>query len=326
VELRTELERLREVDDPRILLRELRRLLDRRPRDRTKGSGFDSDDTAWKVWKCLVEGDKQHPPLQEALLDPPARVLATSLVRLFPVVTALYEKVKARHQALDQLDLLVKLRDLLRDKLDARREYQRMFNHVFVDEFQDTDPLQAEIVLYLCEREPIARQWDQVELRDGALTLVGDPKQSIYRFRRADVAMYDRVRQVVARRDHLAVTLSANFRSVPPLIGWLNDRFERLLGTPPDGRPFDSDTGRVFHQPLGVPRVAEVLPLAVAVRTGGRRPARRPPGPARGQSAGRSPLAPVVAWIDLAPRHDPPDDRVSGARHVPARGGDRPLI
>ena len=250
VELRTELERLREVDDPRILLRELRRLLDRRPRDRTKGSGFDSDDTAWKVWKRLVEGDKQHPPLQEALLDPPARVLATSLVRLFPVVTALYETVKARHQALDQLDLLVKLRDLLRDNLDARREYQRMFNHVFVDEFQDTDPLQAEIVLYLCEREPVAPQWDQVELRDGALTLVGDPKQSIYRFRRADVAMYDRVRQVVARRDHLAVTLSANFRSVPPLIGWLNDRFERLLGTPPDGRPFDPDTGRVFHQPL----------------------------------------------------------------------------
>ena len=56
------------------------------------------------------------------------------------------------------------------------------------------------------------------------------------------------MRQVVARRDHLPVTLSASFRNVPALIGWLNDRFERLLGTPPDGRPFDSDTGRVFHQ------------------------------------------------------------------------------
>ena len=110
------------------------------------------------------------------------------------------------------------------------------------------------------------------------------------------------MRQVVARRDHLPVTLSASFRNVPALIGWLNDRLERLLGTPPDGRPFDSDTGRVFHQPLGVPRVAEVLPLAVAVRTGGSRPARRPPGPARGQSAGRSPLAPLSLPGSILPR------------------------
>ena len=90
-----------------------------------------------------------------------------------------------------------------------RGEFQRLFDHVFVDEFQDTDPLQAEIILLLCEREPAARRWDQALLRPGALTLVGDPKQSIYRFRRADVAMYDRVRQVVAAQDALHATLSA---------------------------------------------------------------------------------------------------------------------
>src|SRR5439155_11698391 len=102
-------------------------------------------------------------------------------------------------------DLLVKLRDLLRDNLDVRGEFQHMFDHVFVDEFQDTDPLQAEIVLYLCEAAPAARAWDEVKLRDGTITVVGDPKQSIYRFRRADVGTYDRVRQVVLRHRPLEV-------------------------------------------------------------------------------------------------------------------------
>jgi ATP-dependent helicase/nuclease subunit A len=126
-------------------------------------------------------------------------------------------------------------------------------DHVFVDEFQDADPLQAEIVLYLCERGAVAERWEDVPLRPGALTLVGDPKQSIYRFRRADVAMYDRVRRVVAGQDALTVTLSANFRSVPPLIDWLNDRFDRVLGRSP-GRPFDARTGAVFQQRMDVGR------------------------------------------------------------------------
>ena len=82
-------------------------------------------------------------------LKGPHRWLATRLVRLFPVVGAMYERVKAEHEVVDYLDLLIKLRDLLRDDLDARRFYQGLFDHIFVDEFQDTDPLQCEIVFYL---------------------------------------------------------------------------------------------------------------------------------------------------------------------------------
>jgi ATP-dependent helicase/nuclease subunit A len=175
-------------------------------------------------------------------------------VRLYPVIIALHEKVKARNRALDQLDLLVKLRDLLVHDPAVRGRLQNLFDHIFVDEFQDTDPLQAEIVLYLCERTPVAEHWAQVSLRPGSLTLVGDPKQSIYRFRRADVAMYDRVRALVAGQDALAVTLSANFRSVPRLITWLNDRFDGILGRSPDEQPFDVRTGRVFQQRLDIGR------------------------------------------------------------------------
>src|SRR5205823_5041709 len=156
------------------------------------------------------------------------------LVRLFPAVIALYEKVKARKRQLDQIDLLLKLRDLLAKDHDTRAYFQSLFDHVFVDEFQDTDPLQAEIVLYLCEDGARAKDWTKAKLAAGKLTLVGDPKQSIYRFRRADIAMYERVRAIVARQNHLEVKLSANFRSVPPLIDWFNDRFPRILGTSPE--------------------------------------------------------------------------------------------
>ena len=109
------------------------------------------------------------------------RWMATRLARLFQVVIVLYERGKARRRQLDQLDLILKLRDLLAKDKQARAEYQGRFDHIFVDEFQDTDLLQA-VVLYIWKREPRAERWEDVILSDGKLTLVGDPKQSIYRF------------------------------------------------------------------------------------------------------------------------------------------------
>jgi ATP-dependent helicase/nuclease subunit A len=263
------LEQLRGSALPEVVLRDLRAQLDRAPSG-GKRDTFANDNVAWKASKLFWDGGKDQTPLHDALVAPANRWMATRLVRLFPVVVALYEKVKTRHQALDQLDLLVKLRDLLRDNPSVRGEFQRMFEHVFVDEFQDTDPLQAEIVLYLCEAAPAARTWEAVVLRDGALTVVGDPKQSIYRFRRADIGTYDRVRQVVLRRRPLEVALSENYRSVPPLIDWLNDGFDRILGVALGDRRFDPATGQVFQQRLaagrdGAPAPAvHVLPVEFA--------------------------------------------------------------
>ena len=255
------LRRLRDLDNPLLILRDLRPQLDRAPRDAKKGATFDNESAGWEVWKTFWDGTKRRPtPLRDDLGGPLDRWMSTRLVRLFPVVVALYEKVKARNRALDQLDLLEKLRDLLVRDRAVRGEFQQMFDHIFVDEFQDTDPLQAEIILFLCEREPLAVRWEDVGLRQGALTLVGDPKQSIYRFRRADVAMYDRVRGVIAGQGPLMVTLSANFRGVRPLIDWLNERFARVLGRSPDGRPFDPATGAVFQQSLEAGRQASAGP------------------------------------------------------------------
>jgi ATP-dependent exoDNAse (exonuclease V) beta subunit len=256
------LSKLRGRDDPVQVFSETRQQLDRAPRNPvTKRDTFAGENDAWQVWRAYTGQDKQRQrSLKEDLCAPLNRWMATRLARLFPVVTTLYEKVKARRQQLDQLDLLVKLRDLLARDKSARGEYQQRFDHIFVDEFQDTDPLQAEIVLYLCEREPRAERWEDVILAGGKLTLVGDPKQSIYRFRRADIAMYERVRAIVARQDYLEAKLSANFRSVPPLIGWFNDRFARILGTSSDGKPFDPATGKVFQQPLALGREGATEP------------------------------------------------------------------
>jgi len=100
----------------------------------------------------------------------------------------------------------VLLRNLLRDDFEVRAFYQGLFDHLLVDELQDTDPLQAEILLYLAEGKPAAKRWKDVRVGKGRLTLVGDPKQSIYRFRRADVGMYEQIRQQIGRGDRASLS------------------------------------------------------------------------------------------------------------------------
>ena len=112
---------------------------------------------------------------------------------------AAYEVLKAKAGRLDFLDLLIKARDLIRDNPAVRGELQRRFSHFFVDEFQDTDPLQAEILLLLAADDPGETDWRAVRPVPGKLFLVGDPKQSIYRFRRADVALYEEVKERLRR-------------------------------------------------------------------------------------------------------------------------------
>ena len=133
---------------------------------------------------------------------------------------------------LDFTDLLGCLRDLLLTNRDARRLLQRRFRYLLVDEFQDTDPLQAEIVFFLCERQPVADTWRRVVLEPGKLFVVGDPKQSIYRFRRADIAMYDEVKDLVRSQPGGSGRVEAirqNFRTTPAVLGWVNNVFAGLF-------------------------------------------------------------------------------------------------
>jgi ATP-dependent exoDNAse (exonuclease V) beta subunit len=272
---RRRLEAARDEADPVLVLKALLRCA---PPKLKKGDDFGDDTPGYDAYQAL-RGDtrKRNPvraePLYTDLLRPFARWMARRLVAAAPAVVAMYGKAKARHRAVDQVDLLLRLRDLLRDAPAVRAEYQQLFDHVMVDEFQDTDPLQAEIVLFLCERGPVARTWDAVELVPGKLTVVGDPKQSIYRFRRADIAVYAAVRQIVERGPHLVAKLRANFRCEPSLVEWLNGRFDDVLGACVQGKPaFDPGAGTVANEPLvagregGVAACVQLLPLAAEER------------------------------------------------------------
>jgi ATP-dependent exoDNAse (exonuclease V) beta subunit len=251
-----QLEPLVAESDPVTLYREVARFVRSAPRfpDLQMRRDFPGDPDGWEAWKAWGKAGAE-PTYEERITAPLHRWMATRLVRTFPAVVAAYEKVKARHRAVDQVDLLLCLRDLLRSRRDVRLEMQSLFDHVFVDEFQDTDPLQAEIVLYLCEEGAVAEQWGDVRLAAGKLTLVGDPKQSIYRFRRADISVYDAVRAIVVKGRHLAVALTANFRSQPALIAHLNARFDEILGRAEPGKAdFDPDSGTVVNRPLDAGR------------------------------------------------------------------------
>jgi ATP-dependent exoDNAse (exonuclease V) beta subunit len=136
-----------------------------------------------------------------------------------------YEHEKAQQGALDFLDLLLRARDLIRDSDEVRADFQQRFSHVFVDEFQDTDPLQAEILLLLCASDPAQRDFRKAAPAPGKLFVVGDPKQSIYRFRRADLGAYHDATAWLIEHGALHVRLSTSFRAVPSLQRFVNAAF-----------------------------------------------------------------------------------------------------
>ncbi|MCK6551847.1 UvrD-helicase domain-containing protein [Myxococcota bacterium] len=153
---------------------------------------------------------------------------------LAPLVAA-YDRHKRRAGKLDFLDLLLRTRDLVRDHDDVRAELQARFSHVLVDEFQDTDPLQAEILLLLAANDGATRDWTRAVPHAGKLFVVGDPKQSIYRFRRADVALYEDVKRRLLTAGAQLVHLSTSFRGRPELQSAINAAFAPLMTGSADG-------------------------------------------------------------------------------------------
>ena len=139
---------------------------------------------------------------------------------------------------LDFQDLLTLTAELLRTRPAVRRDLGERYRRLLVDEFQDTDPLQAEIMMLLAsEPEPGdaestgaggagAPVWRQAVPRPGALFVVGDPKQSIYRFRRADIQLYKLVKDRFRELGQV-VELTTNFRSRPAIGDLINELFSR---------------------------------------------------------------------------------------------------
>jgi ATP-dependent helicase/nuclease subunit A len=123
--------------------------------------------------------------------------------------------------------LLALARNLLRDYPDVRDSVKNRYGMLLLDEFQDTDPLQYEIVLLLGEIEGgRAAEPYEAELAHGRLFIVGDAKQSIYRFRGADYAAFARAVKRITGSGGLSLELTTNFRSLPELLSPINALFD----------------------------------------------------------------------------------------------------
>ncbi len=175
-----------------------------------------------------------------ALHDEAADAFLCELLQWLCGFGAAYEREKHQRGLLDFDDLLLKTRDLLRSNLDVRRDFQRRYDRLLVDEFQDTDPVQAEIVFFLAEKEAKARDWREVTLAPGKLFVVGDPKQSIYRFRGADIEVYHAAREALAAQGNVE-NIKTSFRTASTLVEWVNDVFKKLIARPEKDAMYQPD-------------------------------------------------------------------------------------
>ncbi len=145
---------------------------------------------------------------------------------------------RRRHGQLQFHDLLVLARELLRGPHAAavRATLHRRYEHLLLDEFQDTDPIQIELALRIAAPpDRPAATWAGLRSVPGRLFVVGDPKQSIYRFRRADIGLFLHARDAIGDGDPLQ--LHANFRTVAPVVEWVNHVFGSLIQPVPDAQP-----------------------------------------------------------------------------------------
>lgn len=221
-----------------------------------------------KMWP----GKKEQAKREEARWDSFVQKYADPLLlawrehRYEPVVRAIrpaldtYDRLRREINGLNFQDLLLQSVALLRDKPDVRRYFRGRFTHLLVDEFQDTDPIQAEVMLLLTADNPAETNWQKCRPVPGSLFVVGDPKQSIYRFRRADILSYNKVRGIVEGVGGKVIPLTANFRSIRPVVTWVNACFDTFFPShaddySPANRPLD--VGRTDGQDQGA--AVEVL-------------------------------------------------------------------
>ena len=250
-----------------------------------KGSGFFADG----VPREQVVEARQHLLDQLEQFQQAADADLAALLRgeMWELVEQ-YDRLKRRAGKLDFVDLLLLARDLVRDKIEVRRYLQNRFTHIFIDEFQDTDPLQAEILLLLASSDPEGSDWLKAAPAPGKLFVVGDPKQSVYKFRRADVVLYRDICDALRERGVGIVQLTTSFRALRPIQHLVNAAFQTEMQD-------DAVSGQAAYSLLhgNTPAIAR-QPSVVAL------PAPRPYGSMRISRAAIDACLPetVVAFIE----------------------------
>ncbi len=214
------------LDESEDLLGDLQQLRAASMLPRGKKPCWDDEEVNDLGKKCLADWRKQTidkliPKLEafqnETDHDKASRLTICALHVLKKVLEG-YEDEKKDHAVLDYDDLLIKTRDLLKNSESVRKQVASGISYLMVDEFQDTDPIQADLVELLCGEE----------IYTGKLFFVGDVKQSIYRFRRADPAVFLNLRERIPPEGKLP--LNQNFRSQPGILNFVNSIFIEEMG------------------------------------------------------------------------------------------------
>ncbi|WP_420446900.1 UvrD-helicase domain-containing protein [Candidatus Poriferisodalis sp.] len=216
-------------------------------------------------WDDIASVRESFTCLRECCTAAAAEALEAAIAVVCDRIARFTLEAAAQRRAAGRLefhDQLVYARDLLRTSPSARAALHARYQHLLLDEFQDTDPIQIEIASLIAAIEcsdpdglpgshgdaspPVA--WDRIDTASGQLFFVGDPKQSIYRFRRADIGLYLAARQRYGSDTGSSATLNVNFRTTAPIIEWINATFSRLMsgdttsggtGLQPDYAPLD---------------------------------------------------------------------------------------
>ena len=196
-----------------------------------------------KNWTGAVPIGDVRDQMQDArtLLDAEVTHLTDQVIdRIVSVVGAASVAAASRRQRQGQLsfhDLLVLARRSLTNEATGpgvRAALHDRYRHLLLDEFQDTDPIQIELTALIADPDTITDDWRQLRPPPGSLFFVGDPKQSIYGFRRANIALYLDAQHAFGKE---GVRLEQNFRTTGPILAWVNDVFSRLIAEEPHAQP-----------------------------------------------------------------------------------------
>ena len=206
------------------------------------------------------------------------------LAVIFGRMSLVAARERKREGMLEFHDLLVHARALLRHSEHGqvvRGHLHQRWKRLLLDEFQDTDPIQLELAsLITTNPDLVDADWQDLPPQPGHLFVVGDPKQSIYRFRRADIGLFLAARKALTDD---VVQLTTNFRTTAPIIEWINAVFGRLiqekpgaqaafvaLNSPRDGASEGPHVVTVGHEHQGAiaddVRAAEAADLAAILR------------------------------------------------------------
>ncbi|MCB9357366.1 MAG: UvrD-helicase domain-containing protein [Calditrichaeota bacterium] len=226
IKIRSEMKWCEGMPEQVLSLEGVRWLKGRQSKGRNGNKKNWSDSAALDAAREVVQAATQSGDQVKQMIS---TLLCSELVRWITPAVHEYHRQTTQRGAIGFDALLTTCRHALKTSQTARRYLKERFSHIHVDEFQDTDPVQVDILMFLAEQQNnFAAETHEIELSPGKLFMVGDPKQAIYSFRGADVRIYNRIADEIERTGE-KLLITRNFRSRSQIIDEVNSIFPELM-------------------------------------------------------------------------------------------------